>query len=472
MVAESRDPRVKQIASGVLDLENRLRGRLILPGDADYNAARAVHNAVFDRRPALVVRAVDEADVIAAIAFAREQNLPFAVRSGGHSFSGQGTVDGGLVLDLSAMKGFHIDPARRVSRVQPGITWGEYARQAQVYGLATSSGDTATVSVGGLTLNGGIGWMVRKHGLTIDHLRAVELVTADGRLVRAADDENPDLFWALRGGGGNFGVATAFELDLHPAGTVLGGLVAYSGADVKRVLREWAAFATEASDELTTTAWIMQAPPMPFVPHEWHGKPIVALAVCYAGDLATGERVLAPLRSLVAPVTDIIGPLPYAGIFALTDDATAPGRDYDVRSGYLDHLDDELLDTIEAFGREVTSLMSMVHIRMLGGAMARVPAAATAFAHRDKPFMIMLANVWWDGNPERHRRWIESFWQAVRPNTSGAYVGFLADEGDERVRDAYPKATYERLAGVKRLYDPENFFRLNQNIRPQAEPSA
>jgi FAD/FMN-containing dehydrogenase len=466
MVTELRKLEVMQAVKSVLDLKNRLQGRLILPGDADYDAARLVHNGVYDRRPALIVRAADEIDVISAVTFAREQNLPLAVRSGGHSFAGQGTVDGGLVLDLSRMKGLTIDPVHRVARAQPGLTWGEYAAQAQAYDLATSSGDTSSVGVGGLTLGGGIGWLVRKHGLTIDHLLAAEVVTADGRLLRASEGENPDLFWALRGGGGNFGVATAFEFQLHPAGTVLGGMVAYPGTELKAVLRAWASYMAGAPDELTTTAWIMQAPPAPFIPPEWHGRLIVALAVCYAGDLTAGERALAPLRTLAPPVADVIGPMPYPGIFALTEDVTTPGREYDVRAGYLDGIDDGLLGAIEAAGRTMTSPMSMVHIRALGGAMARVSAEATAFAHRDKPFMVMLANLWWDCDARPHREWLHGLWRAVHPHTAGAYAGFLADEGAERVRDAFPAANHRRLVEVKRRYDPTNVFRLNQNVSP------
>jgi FAD/FMN-containing dehydrogenase len=284
--------------------------------------------------------------------------------------------------------------------------------------------------------------------------------------LRASEGEHPDLFWALRGGGGNFGVATAFEFRLHPAGTILGGLVVYPGTDLREVLRAWAAYMAEAPDELTTIAWVMQAPPTPFIPPEWHGRLIVALAVCYAGDLTAGEQAVAPLRSLAAPVADIIGAMPYPSIFALTEDVTTPGRHYDVRSGFLDGIDGGLLDAVEAFGQTMTSPMSMVHIRALGGAMARVPTEATAFAHRHKPFMVMLANLWWDSDPRPHRAWLDGLWRAVRPYAAGAYADFLADEGDERVREAYPAATYRRLAEVKARYDPTNLFRLNQNISP------
>ncbi|MGD9891748.1 MAG: FAD-binding oxidoreductase, partial [Dehalococcoidia bacterium] len=266
MTTEQKNSTIMRSIASTTDGRSLPRSRIILPGDAGYDAARIVHNGVYDRRPALIVRAENSADVIAAIQTARDQGLPLAVRGGGHSFSGLGTVDDGLVIDLSHMKGLTIDPERRVARAEPGLTWGEYAAQAQMYGLATSSGDTSSVGVGGLTLGGGIGWLARKHGLTIDHLLAAEVVTADGRLLRVSERENADLFWAIRGGGGNFGVATAFEFRLHPVGTVLGGMVAYPGADLKAVLRAWAAFMAEAPDELTTTAWVMQAPPAPFIP--------------------------------------------------------------------------------------------------------------------------------------------------------------------------------------------------------------
>ena len=306
--------------AGIEDLRARLQGELIEPDDRRYERARATWNGAVSGQPALIVRCADAVDVAAAIAFAREQGLPVAVRSGGHSMAGHSTCDG-VVIDLSPMKGIEIDPSRRVARIEPGLTWGEVAAATQPHGLAISSGDTASVGVGGLALGGGIGWMVRKHGLAIDNLRSVELVTADGRFLRASAAENAELFWGLRGGGGNFGVATAFEFDLHPAGIVLGGAVFYDAADADRaedILRAYARLAAAAPDELTTQALLMLAPPAPFIPPDRQGRPVVAIAVCYAGDLAEGERAVAPLRRLATPIADVIGPMPYPAIFALT----------------------------------------------------------------------------------------------------------------------------------------------------------
>ena len=450
--------------AAVQDLEAHLLGELIRPAHDDYDAARRVYNLRVDRRPALIVRAADAADVIRAVTFAREHDLPLAVRSGGHSMAGHGTTDGGLVLDLSRMQGLSIDPARRVAWAQPGLTWGQYAERANAYGLATSAGDTASVGLGGLTLGGGIGWMVRKHGLTIDNLLSVELVTADGRLVRASADEHPDLFWALRGGGGNFGVATAFQYRLSPAGTILGGGVIYPAS--RDVLRGWADYTSQAPDELTSIALIMPAPPAPFVPPEQVGKLVAILGVCYVGDLDEGQRVVEPLRRLGTPIADISGPMPYPGMFALTQEATRPMA-HAIRSGYMQALDDQTLDTLLEHATRMPGPVGLVQLRALGGAMARVPVEATAFAHRDKPFLAaVIAGAPDPDGAERQRAWTEELWSELRPRTQGAYMNFLEDEGADRVREAYAPSTYARLVDVKRRYDADNLFRLNQNIRP------
>ena len=456
--------------AAVEELRTSLRGDLLVPGDEDYDSTRTIWNGAFQRRPALIVRCADEFDVIAAVRFARAQGVPLAVRSGGPSMAGHSSVEGGLVVDLTGMKALRIDPVRRVARAQPGLTWGEYAQQAQAYGLATTSGDVATVGIGGLTLGGGIGWMVRKYGLTIDHLLAVELVTADGRFLRASADEHPDLFWALRGGGGNFGIATAFEFRLEPAGTILGGAVFYSAAEAVPVLRAAVDYAAQAPDELTVMIFLMPAPPAPFIPAERVGELSVAIGICYAGDLAEGERVVAPLRSLGTPIADIVGPMPYPGMFALADVATIKGEHHDIRSMYVRTLDDTTIETIVEHSRRGTADYPRAQIRVLGGAMARVPAGETAFAHRDKPFMFTILSSAPDAaGRERLRPWVEDFWRAMQPRGDGVYVNFLVDEGEARVREAYREATLARLAAVKRRYDPDNVFQRNQNIRP-AQP--
>lgn len=448
-------------------LASILKGRVVLPDDPDYAQARTVWNASYDRFPALIVHAVDSGDVRAAVAFARDLGLAVSVRSGGHSFSAQSTNDGGLVIDLSSMKAISIDPASRIARIEPGLTWGEVAHAAQPHGLALTSGDMGSVGVGGLAVGGGIGWMVRKHGLTIDNLLAAEVVTAGGSLLRASEAENPDLFWAIRGGGGNFGIVTAFEFRLHPAGLVVGGAVFYDAAEAVEILEAYTRYAASAPDELTTMALIMPAPPAPFIPPPLHGTLVLALLVCYTGDLEEGQRVIAPLRRLGTPVADVIGPMPYPALFALTAEGGARGLQHHDRSLFLNSLDGELIRSIVAQARTLTAPMSITQIRVLGGAMARVAPEATAFAHRDKPFMLTIIAAWMDpAESARHCASVERFWRNVEPHAAGVYVNFLADEGEARIRDAYGPDTYRRLAGLKRRYDPDNLFRLNQNIPP------
>jgi FAD/FMN-containing dehydrogenase len=469
MVAKTMSEQEAQRAyrQSMQELAASLHGELVLPDTPDYESARGVWNGAADRHPALIVRPVNVADVITAINFAREQDLEVSVRSGGHSLAGYGTNDGGLVIDLSLMKAITVDPERRIARIEPGLTWGEVASTLQPHGLALTSGDTSSVGVGGLLLGGGIGWMVRKHGLAIDRLRAVELVTADGETLRASADENAELFWGLRGGGGNFGVATAFEVNLHPAGMVLGGAVFYDAAEAESILRAYARYAASAPDELTTIAMFMAAPPAPFIPPEKQGTAVVALLVCYTGDLAEGARVVAPLRTLGTPIADVISPMPYPAMFAMTQEATIRGLQHTVRSLFLRALSDDVIHTIVEEAVAIVSPMTLVQVRVLGGAMSRVPADATAFAHRDKQALVMatsFAPPSADAEPARVRT--EQIWQALRPYAAGVYVNFLGDEGEQRVHEAYPPATYARLAALKKRYDPTNLFRLNQNILP------
>jgi FAD/FMN-containing dehydrogenase len=468
MVTELSGPVAALEQDAISRLQLRLRGELIRPGHERYNAARIVHWGSIDRHPALIVRAEDEIDVIAAVDYARETGAPIAVRSGGHGFAGHGMVDDGIVVDLSGMKSMRIDPVRRTARVQPGLTWGEYAEQAQEYGLATTSGDVHSVGVGGLTVGGGVGWMVRKYGLTIDHLRSVDIVTADGKLLRASADEHPDLFWAVRGGGGNFGVITSLEFDLKPAGTILGGGVFYPATDAATIIRAATDYAVSAPDELTVMVFVLHAPPLPFIPEDRVGELSVLVAFCYAGDLDEGERVVAPLRTLAEPIVDAVMPMPYPGMFDLTRDLAKPGRRAALRSMYLRSLEDDAIETIISHMEQgATPYSNFVQLRILGGAMARVPAEATAFGHRDKPYMLLVISEW--DNPAddgQHQRWTTKFYEELRPHAAGVYVNFVQNEGEARVREAYQPAVYERLAVVKAQYDPTNLFRSNQNIKP------
>jgi FAD/FMN-containing dehydrogenase len=451
-------------SSAVHDLEAHLLGPLLRPAHDDFASARKVYNLAVDQNPALVARPADAADVIRLVTFAQDYDLPLAIRSGGHSMAGHGTVEGGLVIDLRDMHGLSIDAERRVAWAQPGLTWGQYATSAGAYGLATSAGDTASVGLGGLTLGGGIGWMVRKHGLTIDNLLSVEMVSADGRLLRASETEHPDLFWALRGGGGNFGVATAFQLRLHQAGMIFGGAVVYSATT--SVLRDWADYAAQAPDELTTIVFMMPAPPAPFIPADQVGKPVVVIGVCYSGDLESGAQVVQPLRELGTPVADICGPMPYPAMFALTEEATRP-QAHAIRSGFFSEFGDQTLDTLVDAMYEGSAEGRLIQLRALGGAASRVPVEATAFAHRDQPFMAAIIGGTFDpAEIGAQREWTSRTWNAIAPQARGVYSNFLEDEGEARVAEAYPADTYARLKSVKRTYDPRNVFHLNQNIRP------
>lgn len=443
-----------------------LRGEVLLPGDQDFEAARGVWNGAYNHHPAMIVRCADAQDVRAAITFAREQALAVSVRSGGHSPAAYGTNDGGIVIDLSGMKAISVDPTQRVACLESGLTWNEVAHTLQPYGLALTSGDTGTVGVGGLLLGGGIGWMVRKYGLTIDHLCAVELVTAEGEVLRASADKHSELFWGLRGGGGNFGIATAFEVDLHPAGIVLGGAVFYEMAEAEAILREYARYAQSAPEELTTMAMLMAAPPAPFIPPSKQGVPSVVIFLCYTGDIAQGEQVIAPLRRMGTVIADVISPIPYPVMFTFTEEAARTGFPQYVRSQFAHTLSEEAIHTLVTHANGVICPETMVQIRTLGGAVSRIPGDATAFAHRDKQVMISVFDTELHLGNSEHLARAERLWQALSPYTEGVYVNFLMDEGEQRVHEAYPPATYARLAALKQRYDPTNLFHYNQNIVP------
>ncbi len=451
--------------TAISDLRAAVRGRVILPGEAGYDQARTVFPGGIDRRPAVIVRVADAADVARVISLARETGLPLAVRSGGHSGAGHGVVDGGLVLDLADMRALHVDVERRTAWAETGLTAGEYTTAAGAHGLATGFGDTGSVGIGGITLGGGVGYLVRKHGLTIDDLLAAELVTADGQRLRVDAEAHPDLFWAIRGGGGNFGVATRFLFRLHPVDTILGGLLLLPAtADV---IAAFIAEAEAAPDELSTIANVMPAPPMPFVPAEYHGRLVVLAMLTYAGDVEAGQRAVAPFRALAAPIVDMLRPMRYPEMYPPEDDSYHPTAA--ARTLFMDSIDrrmaEAILDRLEASNAS----MRVAQLRVLGGAMARVPADATAFAHRASRIMVNLA-AFYEGPENRVVReaWVAEFASALRQSDHGAYVNFLGDEGAARVRAAYPGTTWDRLAAIKRRYDPTNLFRLNQNIPPAA----
>jgi len=451
-------------------LRQRLTGEVILPGDETYDEARRTPNLNNDRKPAIVVRPQTTSDVAEAIKFARMRGLDLAVKSGGHSVPGWSVLDDALLIDLSQFKKVTIDPERRTARVQPAVTSGELAAPAHAYGLALTTGDAASVGIGGLTLGGGIGFMARKYGLTIDNLLSVEMVTADGDVVRASKEQHTELFWALRGGGGNFGVVTEFEFQLAPVGQVYGGALVLP-ATVEN-LRKYIDYATNAQDELTTITNIMTAPPAPFIPEDRVGETVIVILAVYTGDMEEGARVMQPLRDIAGPIADLVGPMPYPVIYDFTEPATHPHFSH-IRSMFSHGITDEALERVLDLMKRATSPMSMAQLRPLGGAFSRVPVEETAFAHRDKNFFFAALGLWADPEDDRvnranHQAWTEELWAAVKSQRDGVYVNFLADEGRARIAEAYPTDTYARLAWVKSTYDPENLFAGNQNVRPIA----
>lgn len=445
------------------ELRSVLNGRVIAPTDASYDAARTVFLGGIDRRPAVIVRPSDATEVSYVVSLARDSGVELAVRSGGHSSAGHSVTEGGIVLDLSEMRALQIDPDQRTAWAETGLTAGEYTNAAAAYGLATGFGDTASVGIGGLTLGGGVGYLVRKYGLTIDDLLAADIVTADGQLRHADAQTNPDLFWAIRGGGGNFGVATRFQFRLHPVDTVFGGILILPATPES--ITAFMAEAQAAPEELSAIVNIMPAPPMPFLPAELHGQLVIFVMLVYAGPVEAGERALAPFRAIAAPLADLLRPMRYPEMYPPEEDGyhpTAVGH-----TMFLDHVDRPLAETILSYLQESDAPLRVAQIRALGGAMARVPVEATAFAHRQAHFMTNLA-AFYTGPEDKPLReaWLADFAAALDQGSSAAYVNFLGEEGQDRVRNAYPGQTWERLRSIKARYDPTNLFRLNQNIPP------
>ena len=440
-----------------------IAGRVIRQDDAEYDKARASFYGGSDRRPAAIVRVADANDVSRVISLARESGTEFVVRSGGHGVAGYGQPDGGIVLDLAGMRALDIDSERRTAWAETGLTAAEYTTAADAHGLATGFGDTGSVGLGGLTLGGGVGYLVRKHGLTIDDLLAADVVTADGQLLRVDAESHPDLFWAIRGGGGNFGVATRFKFRLHPVGTIVCGMLMLPAtADV---IHSFIALAEAAPEELSTIANVMPAPPMPFVPAEQHGKLVIFAMLCYAGVVEAGERAVAPFRALATPIVDMVKPSRYPEMYPPDDPDYHPIGT--TRTMFIDSVDRGVADTIVEHLGATDAPMRVAQLRVLGGAMARVPVEATAFAHRRSRIMVNVAALY--ERPDQapvYEPWVTGFAAALKQGDSGAYINFLVDEGEGRIRDAYPGKTWDRLRSIKRRYDPTNLFRINQNIPP------
>jgi FAD/FMN-containing dehydrogenase len=438
-----------------------LRGQLLSADDDGYDRARKLWNGMFDRRPALIARCAGAADVIRAVSFARDNRLAVAVRGGGHSFPGHSVCDGGLVIDLSAMKAIRVDPRTRTAQAQAGVKWIEFDHETQAFGLATTGGTDGDTGIAGLTLGGGLGWLSGKYGLTVDNLVSADVVTADGRLLTASAKENQDLFWGLRGGSGNFGVVTSFEYQLHAVGpTILGGMVAYPLGRAREVLRFYREFATAAPDDVTTYAGFVTPP---------GGETVAALFCCYCGPLDKGEEVIRPLRSLGSPVQDLLGPMPYVAQQRLFDGAFPAGSYYYAKAGSLADLTDEAIEIFAEYVATKPSPLSGVLVQTVCGAASRVQSDATAFPHRRLPYAPVIVSQWLDpATSEQNVGWARDFWKALGPLAGGGvYVNDLSHDDADRVRTAYG-TNYERLAALKKAYDPDNLFRLNPNITPTA----
>jgi FAD/FMN-containing dehydrogenase len=466
MAAIEADVKLNTAALG--KLQSSFKGELVRPSDPTYDTQRKIWNGSINRYPALIARCSGVGDVVAAVRFARDTDLPVAVRSGGHSFPGFSTCDGGLVIDLSPMKRIQVDLRTRTARVQAGVLLGELDRTTQAFGLAVPAGIVTHTGLAGLTLGGGIGWLMRKYGLTIDQLLSVDMVTAHGELVKASETENPDLFWGIRGAGSNFGIVTEFEFRLNPVGpTVLAGPMFWpmeQSAEVLRFYRDWI---TDVPDELTTMVVHRRVPPLPAIPAEFHGRAVVTVICCYVGPIEEGEKIVRPMREFRSPFLDLCAPKPFLTHQSMFDPSFPAGWWYYFRSANLGELTNDVIDIIAARAQQMTSPLTAFPIFQLGGAVKRVGENETAFSDRGAGHVINInaTTATADGFNEE-REWSRSFWSALQPYHTSVYVNFLMEEGEERIRQAYGADRYDRLKALKRKYDPDNFFRLNQNIPP------
>ena len=458
-----------------LELDAAFQGLQFGPGDDGYDDARAVYNAMIDKRPALIARCSGVADVVDAVALAREHKLPLAVRCGGHSVAGKGVCDGGVLIDLSGMKGVLVDPRARVARANAGSLWGEFDRETQLFGLATPGGRMTTTGVGGFTLGGGYAWLSTKHGLACDNLLSAQVVTADGRVVEASEDENPDLLWGLRGGGGNFGVVTSYEFRLHELGPiVMAGLAAHPIESAREVARAWREWVEQAPESVCSALGILRAPHEPFIPAEVQGQPILAILAMYAGDAEEGEEVLRPIKHDIGPpAVDLIDRIPYTAFQAIVDPFSPTGWLNYHRGEHLAGLPDDAIDAYVEHGARVGSPMSQSILFRHGGAISRVPEDATAASHRDAPYMWHPIAAWDDpAETAREIAWVRASSAAIAPfATGGVYLNFEQDEGAAHVQAGYTPEKYARLVALKDAYDPENVFSINQNIAPSGHRS-
>ncbi|MGW6985661.1 FAD-binding oxidoreductase [Streptomyces sp. NPDC054932] len=448
-------------------LRERVRGAVVTPDDDSYDEARKVHNAMIDRRPAAVVRCANAGDVMAAVDFARENGLDLAVRGGGHSVPGFGTCDGGVVADLSGMRGVRVDAAGRTARAEGGATWGDFNAATYPFGLATTGGIISTTGIGGLTLGGGIGYLARGLGLSCDNLVSADVVTADGRLVVASEEENADLFWALRGGGGNFGAVTSFEYRLSPVKDIYGGPMLFELEDAATVLRSFADHIADAPEELGGFPAFQIAPPLPFIPEDRHGDTFALIVACWSGPLDEGERAVQTFRDFAPVVAEHVGPMPYPALNSAFDALVPPGLQHYWKANFVSELTDAAIDAHLRHAPGLPAVNSTVHIYPINGACHRVAPDATSFAYRDASFATVIAGMWPDpATNEAGTAWVRDYYEATAPHSQeGGYINFMADDDQDRIRANY-RDNYDRLVAVKRTYDPGNLFHLNQNIRP------
>ena len=451
---------------------SRFKGAVLRPADEGYDEARRIWNGAIDKRPAIIARCTGAADVREAVRFARDNELLVSVRGGGHQVAGHAVCDDGLMIDLSLMKAVRVDPEARTARAAGGLVWGELDRATQALGLATTGGVISHTGVGGLTLGGGIGHLMGRFGLTVDNLRSVDLITADGELITVNDQTEPELFWGLRGGGGNFGVATAFEYGLHPVGPiVLAGPIFWPLEQAPAVLRAVRDFMHDAPDEVGVLAALRLAPPMPFLPPERYGSPVIVLLPVYAGDLEEGARVLAPLRGVGTPIVDVVRPVPYLFVQSMFDAGAPHGLHYYFKSLLFSELSDEVIDELAGRVPSITSPLSQIRLHAIGGLVRRIDPASTAASGRDAAFDMMYLSAWPAAAPDAdpHVAWVREGYEAIQHHASGIYSQFITDEGPTGVRAAFG-AKLDRLVALKDRYDPTNFFRLNQNIEPSGHP--
>ncbi len=449
------------------NLRGSLRGEVILPEDEGYETARKVHNAMIDRRPAMVVRAANVGDVMAAVNHAREGGMPIAIRGGGHSVPGFGTCDGGVVIDLSAMRSVRVDPAKKTARTEGGATWGDFNSATHAFGLATTGGIVSTTGVGGLTLGGGIGYLARGFGLSLDNLISADVVTADGKFVMADENQNADLFWALRGGGGNFGVVTSFEFRLHPVKDIYGGPMFFELDKARDVLAAYRDYIARAPEQLGAFPAFQIAPPLPFIPEKRHGDTFIAVVACWAGPLNEGERALKPFHDVAPVVAEHVGAMPYPALNSAFDALYPPGLQHYWKANFVKELADDAISAHLEHGPKVPAINSTMHIYPINGACHRVAADATAFAYRDANFATVIAGMWPDaGQNKANIKWVRDYYDATAPlSEAGGYINFMAEDDQSRIKSNYGR-NYDRLVEIKRRYDPDNAFRINQNIRP------